>query len=153
MYKVCCVVVGIVLFLPLWALAQPAPDSGAGNLAAFKGRSRPLLIFYPQPAAQPSMMQTQRSIIAAHPVELKQRNVVPIYIPLQLQPGDSSTAAWRDLRSRFHIVDKRFTVLLLGTDGGEKLRSHAPVTIEELDALIDDMPMRQQEMRDGRHTD
>jgi hypothetical protein len=53
------------------------------------------------------------------------------------------------LRRQFQVDDRRFTVVLLGKDGGEKFRSSKPVTIEKLDALIDAMPMRQQEVRDG----
>jgi hypothetical protein len=36
-----------------------------------------------------------------------------------------------------------FTVLLIGKDGGEKLRQHTSIPIDKLDA----MPMRQAEMR------
>ncbi|MEM7620524.1 MAG: DUF4174 domain-containing protein [Pseudomonadota bacterium] len=41
--------------------------------------------------------------------------------------------------------------MLLGKDGGEKLRKARRVTADELFALIDAMPMRQQEMREGRN--
>lgn len=41
----------------------------------------------------------------------------------------------------------RFVVLLYGKDGGEKLRSEAVVSAEDLFRLIDTMPMRRQEMR------
>lgn len=40
-----------------------------------------------------------------------------------------------------------FAVLLIGKDGGVKLRSDEPVAAERLFALIDTMPMRRQEMR------
>jgi hypothetical protein len=39
--------------------------------------------------------------------------------------------------------------VLLGKDGGEKLRSRTPVTMERLNTLIDAMPMRQQEVQNG----
>ena len=54
-------------------------------------------------------------------------------------------------RRRFHIHPNDFTVLLLGKDGGEKFRSHTPITMERLTQIIDAMPMRRQEMR-SRHT-
>ncbi len=41
-----------------------------------------------------------------------------------------------------------FQVLLIGKDGGVKLRSSEPVAAAELFALIDTMPMRRREMRD-----
>jgi hypothetical protein len=40
-----------------------------------------------------------------------------------------------------------FEVLLVGKDGGVKLRRDKPVAASEITALIDTMPMRQNEMR------
>ncbi len=40
-----------------------------------------------------------------------------------------------------------FTFLLVGKDGGEKLRSKSMVTKEKLFSIIDAMPMRQAEMK------
>lgn len=40
-----------------------------------------------------------------------------------------------------------FTFILIGRDGGEKLRSSDLVTIEKLFGLIDAMPMRKAEMK------
>jgi hypothetical protein len=40
-----------------------------------------------------------------------------------------------------------FQVLLVGKDGGVKLRRGTPVVAAEITALIDTMPMRQNEMR------
>jgi len=43
-------------------------------------------------------------------------------------------------------VSAGFTVILIGKDKGEKLRSHQPVTTKKLFDLIDTMPMRKEEM-------
>ena len=43
--------------------------------------------------------------------------------------------------------DAVFETLLVGKDGGVKLRRTHPVTASEIIALIDTMPMRQSEMR------
>ncbi|MEM1164222.1 MAG: DUF4174 domain-containing protein, partial [Pseudomonadota bacterium] len=48
------------------------------------------------------------------------------------------------LRERFRPAD--FTVILVGKDGGEKFRRNGLVDPDELNALIDTMPMRLQEM-------
>jgi hypothetical protein len=154
MYKVCCVIVGIALFFPMWVLGQPSPDSAAGTLAAMRDKSRPLLIFYPQrPGERPlePLLRKQRALFEGHEAELKDRDVVLLYIPYLGDHESITPNRWTGFRRQFQIDDRRFTVLLLGKDGGEKLRSHVPVTIEKLDALIDAMPMRQQEVRDGRH--
>jgi len=53
------------------------------------------------------------------------------------------------LYRHFDVSTQKFTVILLGKDGEEKLRSHDVVSPEKLFALIDSMPMRKQEMRDN----
>jgi hypothetical protein len=42
---------------------------------------------------------------------------------------------------------KCFRFILIGKDGGEKLSSEKPVTLEQLFALIDGMPMRRYEVK------
>jgi hypothetical protein len=51
------------------------------------------------------------------------------------------------LRRRFKIKPGDFTVILVGKDGGEKLRSGKPISFDKLRDTIDSMPMRQQEMK------
>lgn len=51
-----------------------------------------------------------------------------------------------DLRHAVDASSTEFGVLLIGKDGGVKLQSDEPVAAERLFALIDTMPMRQQEM-------
>ncbi|MBI1300700.1 MAG: DUF4174 domain-containing protein [Alphaproteobacteria bacterium] len=46
----------------------------------------------------------------------------------------------------FNVKPHEFTFILLGKDGGEKLRKANVVDITELYTLIDSMPMRQTEM-------
>lgn len=51
----------------------------------------------------------------------------------------------------YNIDANDFSVILLGKDGGEKLRKKSFVSAAELFSLIDAMPMRQQEIREGRN--
>lgn len=51
------------------------------------------------------------------------------------------------IRSRFVLEDQAFLVILIGKDGGEKLRKEEILTNEALFATIDAMPMRRSEMR------
>jgi hypothetical protein len=52
----------------------------------------------------------------------------------------------------FHILESvnpgQFIVVLIGKDGGEKLRGGREVDIAEIFSLIDSMPMRQREIRE-----
>lgn len=67
--------------------------------------------------------------------------------PQQATAWTIDTAAAASLRERFGVGDLDFAVLLIGLDGGEKLRSDVPVDVEALFARIDAMPMRQAELR------
>lgn len=63
--------------------------------------------------------------------------------------------AWRGLIERDFVVETRFgaaafSVVLIGKDGGEKLRRATPLEPAELFALVDAMPMRRAEMRERR---
>jgi hypothetical protein len=54
------------------------------------------------------------------------------------------------LRKRFQVNAGTFQVLLIGKDGGVKLRAEEPVHTKDLFNLIDAMPMRREEMRRKR---
>ena len=45
---------------------------------------------------------------------------------------------------KWGVTNVPFTVILIGKDNGEKLRSHQPVSLTKLFDLVDNMPMRQQ---------
>jgi hypothetical protein len=49
------------------------------------------------------------------------------------------------LRDRLSARVGKFTVVLIGKDGGEKLRRSDEVDLGEIFSLIDSMPMRQRE--------
>jgi len=51
------------------------------------------------------------------------------------------------LYKRYRVNTGKFTLVLVGKDGGEKFRSTKPVTTDQLFAIIDQMPMRQQEIK------
>ncbi|MBX2946781.1 MAG: DUF4174 domain-containing protein [Cyclobacteriaceae bacterium] len=51
------------------------------------------------------------------------------------------------LYRQFNVTNPVFTLILMGKDGGEKFRSYEPVTPHQLFAIIDQMPMRKQELK------
>lgn len=60
----------------------------------------------------------------------------------------ADTAKLRDdLYQRYRAKADQFTVVLVGKDGGEKFRSTKPVSTQQLFAIIDQMPMRKQEIK------
>ena len=52
-----------------------------------------------------------------------------------------------DIRKQFKASPGLFTVILVGKDGGVKLRRNTQVKLKDIFALIDAMPMRQEEIR------
>lgn len=59
--------------------------------------------------------------------------------------SDTSPAASGQLRSQFK--PDGFEVVLVGKDGGVKIRQKTPLTSEDLLATIDRMPMRKANLR------
>lgn len=60
--------------------------------------------------------------------------------------GDECRATATELRAGFRVRAEEFCVVLVGKDGGVKLREAAPVEADRVFALVDSMPMRQREM-------
>lgn len=81
------------------------------------------------------ILSKQKQLLNTDTQGLQQRDIeVKIYT-------STDVTVWK----RNHIRGS-FTAVLIGKDGGEKLRSHEPVTTKKLFAVIDAMPMRKEEM-------
>ena len=127
------------------------------TLSTLVDRNRVLLVF--APTALDGRYGQQLDALNHHETDLRARDL--IVIPLIQQPGPPNLSpALRALqpphisdeeqltiRRRFHIAAGGFAVILLGKDGGEKLRATTPITVARLNNTIDAMPIRQQEMR------
>ncbi len=138
---------------------SPQPSAGCpaqpNTLRAMRGCYRPLLVFAPS-LDNPQLVQ-EFDQLKAHTVELKSRSV--LYVPIvpegHNQPIPSSkvpTARLSEdelaaMRHRFKVEPPEFLVILIGKDGEEKLSNKSPVTVDQIDRLIDSMPMRKIEMR------
>ncbi len=106
-------------------------------LASYKDHKRVLLVFG---AGTGGQIDRQLELLKGHKADLSERDVVVL-----AEPDESSASA--QLRAQFHVSGSEFTVILIGKDGGEKLRQHSSITYEKLASTIDAMPMRQDEMR------
>lgn len=108
-------------------------------VSAMQWQQRPLLIFS---ATGDARLIAQREAVA-HGYAERDIHIVTIVGDAVAGAADSAAA----LRRRYHIEPGAFTVILIGKDGGEKLRSAAPLPADRLFATIDAMPMRRDEMR------
>jgi hypothetical protein len=110
--------------------------------------ARPLVLFADRPDA-PAVM-TLKHRIEKHADAFKDRRMalVEVYgdagrigdLPLTEEQAVA-------LRKRFMPPEGEPTMVLLGLDGGEKIRAAADAPLSDLFTLIDRMPMRREELR------
>jgi hypothetical protein len=138
---------------------SPQPHAGCpaqpNTLLAMRGCYRPLLVFAPS-LDNPQLVQ-EFNELKAHAIELKSRSV--LYVPIvpeghnQPIPGSKVPTARLSedelaaMRHRFKVEQADFLVILIGKDGEEKLSNKTPVPVDQLERLIDSMPMHKSEMR------
>ena len=129
--------------------------SGQYSLAAdrliesYTWQNRLLLVFAPD--ADDPRLQAQNEILATVQSDLLERDLVilrllpdsPVTIDQVPVAGSATAAIYRD----FGIDRRAFAVLLIGKDGGVKLRRDTAVAANTIFDLIDSMPMRQWEMQ------
>ena len=122
-----------------WGAIGMAADAAdlQSRLSRLVGTHRVLVV-----VARPGdpRVSVQHRLLDADPAALNERQVTIV----DMVPQDARAASLQlDADD-----EEAFTVLLIGKDGGVKLRRHEPVTIALLTRTIDAMPMRRQEMRD-----
>ena len=80
----------------------------------------------------------QQKIIRSDTAGMQERDIV---IETHLLTKES-----KEIFTRYKALDTPFLFILIGKDGGEKLRSSQVITTHQLFGLIDQMPMRRSEM-------
>jgi hypothetical protein len=122
------------------------------DLSDYRWKHRPLFIFAPS-VTDATFLELDKRLIQSVP-EIEDRDMI-IFRIFEDSPSRVSNKPMppRDaeaLRRRFGIETGRFTVVLVGKDGGVKWVAHRDADLQSIFNLIDSMPMRQQEMRDQR---
>ena len=148
-------VVLLVLVLPavLHAQAHAGCPLHPASVAAMRGCYRPLVVL--APSADDSRAKQQQAMLDHAADDMMDRNLLylpvfaaadgfraPLDAPYAVLPAAEQAA----LRKRFPTAPGAFAVVLLGEDGGAKLQSRTPVSIDQLNSLIDSMPARKREM-------
>ncbi|MFM8599424.1 MAG: DUF4174 domain-containing protein [Mycobacterium sp.] len=135
-----------VIFLAAGAALMPA-QAAAAELSDYLWQRRPLLVFAPT-QSDPRLAETVRGIEASR-CDFADRDMV---LGLILTEGTSTldgdvvdTSQAKRLVSGFGIGANSFAVVLIGKDGGEKLRVDAVPDLQAIYAVIDGMPMRTRE--------
>ena len=136
-----------VIFLATSAAALGPAQAMAAELSDYLWQRRPLLLFAPA-ESDPRLVETMRRIEASR-CDFVDRDMVLGRIvtegtsTLDGQFVDTNQA--QRLMSGFGIGMDSFSVVLIGKDGGEKLRVNDVPDLPAIYALIDGMPMRNAE--------
>ena len=108
------------------------------NLSDFLWEKRPIVVFA-DTDRDPAFIR-QLELLEARSEALAERDVVIL--------TDTDPDAMSELREK--LRPRGFMLVLIGKDGGVKLRKPFPWSVRELSRAIDKMPLRQQELRDRR---
>jgi len=119
------------------------------DLDSYRWRNRLLLVF--AESRRDTRLEQQTAMWRGQERGVEERDMV-LMLLLSEEPGQIgqepvSTNAAARLRRRTGVPAEGFAVVLIGKDGGVKLRSSQPVSTQEIFARIDAMPMRRSEMR------
>lgn len=122
-------------------------QAGRVDLAAHRWQHRLVLVF--APTATDTAYTEQLTIFTGHDPDNADRDLLIGQFPAQgtgqFNGQEIASDAVASLRQQFAVAGGGFTVLLIGKDGGVKLRSDRPLPAEQIFTTIDRMPMRQQE--------
>lgn len=137
----------LLIALVMGAVLGSAP-AVAAELSDYRWKSRPLLLFAPS-GSDPRLVETLSRIEASR-CDFVSRDMV---IGLVVTEGTStldghvlSADQSQGLASQYAIGENAFSVVLIGKDGGEKLRVNQVPDLHTVYAVVDGMPMRNREM-------
>ena len=136
-------------------LSHQLPMVAQNNpLAPYLWQNRLLLVFIPQ--VSDARLAVMEQTLASVECEFQDRDLLlgvfatdaPGRIGAEKISADNVAA----LRSKYGIKSHQFAVILVGKDGQPKSTLSQVPEIEQIFALIDTMPMRQQEMINRPHS-
>ena len=136
-----------VIFLVISAAALGPAQAMAAELSDYLWQRRPLLLFAPS-ESDPRLLETMRRMAASR-CDFVDRDMVLGRIVTEgtstLDGNVVDPNQAQKLFSDFGIGANTFSVVLIGKDGGEKLRVADVPDLQSIYAVIDGMPMRARE--------
>ena len=146
-FRQCFRVAVALIVLAAGAALMPA-RAAAAELDDYLWVGRPLLVFAPTDS-DPRLVETVRRIEASRCDFADRDMVLGLIVTVGTSTLDGQlvdTSQAQQLLSEFGIGAKSFSVVLIGKDGGEKLRVNDVPDLAAIYAVIDGMPMRGREM-------
>lgn len=120
----------------------------AQNISDYKWENR--LIFLVDEGLETSAMNSQLKVLEAKADELKERDILLFQLTpktIILSNGRKTTLSAIETYRSLSIPTDFKGVILVGKDGGVKLKKPFQVKAEDIFELIDGMPMRKSEIR------
>lgn len=124
----------------------------AGSLDAYRWKNRLIVVTLPGGESRDEFAAS----LASNHAGIDDRDLIIIdvspgaaRIPNTLRLDPQHTKALRE-RLKLGNSESRATFILIGKDGGEKARQLGKLNLVSWFALIDEMPMRREEIRDQR---
>jgi hypothetical protein len=141
-----------LLTLTFFTLIGVQTESVAENypFSNYRWKNRVLIVFAPD-TGNP-FFRRQISEITSHQAGVAERDMVVIQVigdhRAEVNGKSDSIFKVAAIRDGYGVNKKQFRTILVGKDGGEKLRSSEFIPMAEIFSTIDAMPMRQSEMRE-----
>ena len=139
----------LALFIGTWTTNGLANDLNPVDLSAYQWKNRLLILFASSEENQAYLALNEE--ITRQGKEVRDRDLLIFHLfekgksrlgTQPLTPGQVLS-----LKKHLSLPPGPFWIILIGKDGGEKLRQDRPVELKEIFQIIDAMPMRRQEMR------
>jgi hypothetical protein len=125
--------------------------AGAAELGDYLWTSRPLLLFAPSDR-DPRLVDTVQRIQASRCDVVDRDMVIGVVVNEGVSSLDGQAVGAdqaRRLMKQYAVDENAFTVVLVGKDGGEKMRVNDVPDLRTIYAVIDGMPMRSREANSG----
>lgn len=137
----------IIIFMALMIFDQK--DTMPMDLTQFQWKNRLLLIFAPD--ENDSLFKKLQSEIIAQEAEVEDRDLIVFELfglgSSQMNRALLDQSKVDSIRRHFSVPQRSFRVILIGKDGGIKLKRNDQIDLETIFELIDSMPMRKDEIR------
>ncbi len=125
-------------------------NSTAQNLDDFQWKNRIVLLV--DASSDTDALKSQLAELISDRQALKERDLILFRVtPEAVYASDGSTSnlTAKDIYENFGLDSNFKGILLIGKDGGIKLKKHFMVSALDIFDLIDGMPMRRREMREN----
>ncbi len=141
----------VIVLLSAFEMSSSTTDPIDLNLSDYRWENRIILLFARDGADE--QYHHQIELFKSEKAGMTDRDLMVVSVftdEYSHLNGERITDGSADqIRNRYRDEPGAFTFILLGKDGGVKIRASEVVEIDKLFGRIDSMPMRQREMRDS----